>query len=192
MSKTVSPPSKLLQAIRSGRLSSVIAALDDGADIEEADMHGARGLPLRVACFEGHTAIVRELLTRGADPNAPASDGPGGPLRLALRRNHKEVIALLVQFGSVIPEGVSIDPAMLATGSDSVLVEDILAPANPMASEEIELAEVSADFGGEDQENFGTATRAISADLMFLEEREELKLDEIQPSGRKSRVDPLA
>ena len=75
---------KLIDAIRAGSLSGVLTALNDGGDIEMPDMHGCSGLPLRTACFEGNLAIVRELLNRGANPNAIASDGPGAPLRLAL------------------------------------------------------------------------------------------------------------
>ncbi|HXE38132.1 MAG TPA: hypothetical protein VN639_06620, partial [Azonexus sp.] len=63
-------PSQLVTAIRTGRLSDVIRALEDGADLEEADIHCIRGLPLRTACFEGSIAIVRELLRCGADVNA--------------------------------------------------------------------------------------------------------------------------
>ena len=76
MTNKGSTASKLIAAIRAGRLNGVINALDDGADIEEPDMHGSRGLPLRTACFEGNLAIVRELLTYGANPNAAASHGP--------------------------------------------------------------------------------------------------------------------
>ena len=42
-------PSKLITAIRSGLLDQVIAAIAAGADIEEPDMHGFVGLPLRTA-----------------------------------------------------------------------------------------------------------------------------------------------
>jgi hypothetical protein len=93
-------PSKLITAIRSGLLDEVIAAIAAGADIEEPDMHGFVGLPLRTACFAGEIAIVRELLNRGADINAVASDGPGAPLRLAQRGKHQEIIALLLAHGA--------------------------------------------------------------------------------------------
>jgi hypothetical protein len=101
-------PSPLVAAIRAGRLSGVVSALDDGADIEEADIHGCSGLPLRTACFEGDIAIVRELLRYGATPNAMATDGPGAPLRLALRSGHPEVAALLLQYGAELPSGIDL------------------------------------------------------------------------------------
>lgn len=93
-------PSKLIVAIREGLLSGVIKAIEEGCDIEEADMHGFVGLPLRTACFEGDLAIVRELLNHGANINAIASDGPGAPLRLAQRRGHESVIELLQLHGA--------------------------------------------------------------------------------------------
>lgn len=191
MSKSASPQSKLIQAIRSGRLSSVVAALDEGADIEEADMHGARGLPLRVACFEGHLAIVRELLELGANPNTPAGDGPAGPLRLALRRGHREVLALLLQHGSDIPPGVTIEPDILELGAKAAEPTEGPAPDQSDDFNALAVTDITVDITDSAEDNFGTATRAISADLMFLEEGE-LKLDPIQPSGRKNRPDPLA
>lgn len=105
--------SKLVAAIRAGRLSGVVSALDDGADIEEADIHGFTGLPLRTACFEGDIAIVRELLRYGATPNALTADGPGAPLRLALRSGHPEIVALLIQHGAEIPPGIDLPAGMM-------------------------------------------------------------------------------
>ncbi len=60
-------PSELRSAIEQGDRAAVIRALDNGADIEEADMHGEPGLPLRMACFDGHLGIVTELIRRGAN-----------------------------------------------------------------------------------------------------------------------------
>ena len=88
-------PSKLIEAIRASKLSEVISALDAGADLEEADVHGFSGLPLRTACFAGDLAIVRELLRRGANVNAATADGPGAPLRMALRGRHPDIVELL-------------------------------------------------------------------------------------------------
>lgn len=95
------PPSKLITAIRAGNLSEVTETLNNGADLEEADIHGFVGLPLRTACFEGNIEIVQELLNRGANINALAGDGPNAPMRLAQRGKHAQVIALLVQHGAI-------------------------------------------------------------------------------------------
>ena len=94
--------SKLIVAIREGLLSDVIKSIEEGSDIEEADMHGFFGLPLRTACFEGDEAIVRELLKHGVNINTVASDGPGAPLRLAQRRGHQSVVDLLQLHGAEI------------------------------------------------------------------------------------------
>lgn len=96
------PPSKLITAIRTSTLVDVIDALDNGANVEEADMHGFVGLPLRTACFEGNIDIVRELLTRGADINAIAGDGPGAPIRLAQRGKHQHIVELLIEHGATV------------------------------------------------------------------------------------------
>lgn len=106
-------PSKLIGAIRSSQPEAVKAALAEGADIEEADLYGCTGLPLRTACFVGNPAIVRELLRHGADLNAPGGDGPGAPLRLALRCKHDDLVTLLLASGAQIPPGIIIPAEMM-------------------------------------------------------------------------------
>ena len=100
--------SPLIEAIRANSLPRVIAALEDGADVEEKDIHGYAGLPLRTACFSGNVPIIRELLDHGADVNAPTADGPGAPLRAALRAGHTEIVALLLSHDALIPFGLEI------------------------------------------------------------------------------------
>jgi hypothetical protein len=97
---TITMHSALRQSIEQGRLPAVIAALDNGADIEEADVHGYPGLPLRTACFLGQLDIVSELLNRGADIHAANGEGPGAPLRMASRRKHQDIVALLIEQGA--------------------------------------------------------------------------------------------
>ena len=174
------PPSKLITAIRSARLSDVIDALRDGADIEEADMHGYRGLPLRTACFEGNPAVVRELLAHGANPNSATSDGSGAPLRLALRRGHQDIVALLLQHGATPPVEPATSQPTREIGCEA------RAPAAPSGQPTaavpydnlIEFTPThfrrgqGSDSLAADEAAFGTATEAISADLMFLEEDE--------------------
>lgn len=172
------PPSKLIRAIRAARLSGVVIALDDGADIEEVDVHGHAGLPLRTACFEGNLAIVRELLLRGADPNASAADGASAPLRLALRREHHEIAALLIQQGARPPNGMTIPPDVLSIKSAPLPGEAVVPelPAGTVADNLIEFTPSNLSFhkpgAAETTESFGTETNAISADLLFLDEDE--------------------
>ena len=96
--------SALRRAIEQGNLRAVQVALEHGADIEEADMHGDPGLPLRIACFKGHFAVVHELIRRGADIHAPNAQGPGGPIRMAARGQHQEIIRLLIAQGAEFPD----------------------------------------------------------------------------------------
>jgi len=108
MAKQGISPSPLLAAVRAGNLDQVVAALDNGAAIDEADIHGHPGLPLRTACFEGHAAIVAELIRRGADINASAADGPGMPLRLAVRGRQQAIVDLLLAHGAEAPTGLNL------------------------------------------------------------------------------------
>jgi len=100
--------SQLIEAIRANSLPKVVSALEDGADVEEKDIHGCAGLPLRTACFSGNVPIIRELLNHGADVNAPTADGPGAPLRAALRAGHNEIVALLLSRDAQIPFALEI------------------------------------------------------------------------------------
>lgn len=115
MSSKFSPAasSTLISAIRTGNLHALRTALDAGENIEEADMHGYPGLPLRTACFSGNLFIVQTLLEAGADINAPTADGRGAPLRLSLRRGHQDISALLLSRGAEIPADLSIPPGLI-------------------------------------------------------------------------------
>ncbi|TXI76353.1 MAG: ankyrin repeat domain-containing protein [Dechloromonas sp.] len=92
-----------MHAVRAGNLDGVLLAIAHGADVEEADMHGYRGLPLRTACFSGHYDIVLALLEHGANVNAPTAEGNGAPLRLARRAKHRHIASLLLERGAELP-----------------------------------------------------------------------------------------
>lgn len=102
---------ELHKAIERGDLQAVVIALECGADVEAADMHGAAGLPLRSACFRGHDAIVHELLRRGADIRAANADGPGAPVRMAARAKHWHIVDLLLTLGAELPVGIEVPHA---------------------------------------------------------------------------------
>lgn len=186
------PPSKLIRAIRAARLSGVVIALDDGADLEEIDVHGHGGLPLRTACFEGNLAIVRELLIRGADPNARAADGASAPLRLALRRGHHEIAAVLIQEGAHPPAGLTIPPDVLGIKSAPLPGEAVVPtlPDTP-ADNLIEFTPSSLSFqeplaaASAAAESFGTNTNTISADLLFMDGDEIPPISWESPYGQK-------
>lgn len=100
--------SELQKAIEQGDLRAVVAALERGADIEAADIHGDPGLPLRTACFRGHASVVVELLKRGANIDAPNADGSGAPVRMAARAQHIDIVQILLQHGAAQPPGVKL------------------------------------------------------------------------------------
>ncbi len=64
--------------------------------------------PLVVACFQGHTGIVRLLIDAGADPDSPFEIDVAGetvkqwghPLWLAANRGHYDVVKLLLERGA--------------------------------------------------------------------------------------------
>lgn len=169
MSGKTFSPSPLIAAIRAGRLSGVVNALDDGADVEEADIHGCTGLPLRTACFEGDMTIVRELLRHGANPNALAIDGPGAPIRLALRSGHPEIAALLLQYGGELPPGIQLPDSFSAIQNDlPPLAGEATVPVLPESTAHCE----TDPYQGLDVEELdidscrGTDTHLLTLDFM--------------------------
>lgn len=102
-----SPLQDLISAIRAGDLGAVTTALDSGADADAPDDHGILGLPLRIAAFNGHLDIIRELVTRGAKVN-PEKVNPlaDNLIDVASRGAQKETVRLLIEFGANIPPGV--------------------------------------------------------------------------------------
>lgn len=191
--------SKLISAIRAGRIGAVIDALDEGADIEEPDIHGHNGLPLRTACFEGNLAVVRELLSRGANPNAAASDGSCAPLRLATRKGHRNIVDLLLKNGAtpLADSPISIDaPALEFEPSDHKIDLRVRqqAPRPEPASTDnvIEFTPSTIKYSSvlsvsnESDHAFGTETKAISADLLFLEEDDVLAVSAKPPAKSAS------
>lgn len=95
--------SALRRAIERADIQAVNVAIEHGADIEEADMHGDPGLPLRTACFKGHASIVETLIKHGANINAPNGQGPGGPIRMAAKGHHMGIVHLLMVPGAELP-----------------------------------------------------------------------------------------
>ena len=102
----MSAPVDLIKAIRSGHLVEVLAAFDAGASVELNDGQGVPGLPLGIACFMGFTDIVRELVRRGANVNAPDNLDPTSPLSMAKRGGKTDVVRLLIELGAHVPEGM--------------------------------------------------------------------------------------
>ena len=91
--------SALRRAIERADIQAVNVAIEHGADIEEADMHGDPGLPLRTACFKGHASIVETLIKHGANINQTDRWG-NTPLHLAIINQNHEAIHSLLKNGS--------------------------------------------------------------------------------------------
>jgi len=103
----VNTPPDLIKAIRTGRLSEVVAALESGVPLELDDGKGDPGLPLAIACFMGHAEIVRELAIRGAKINFDDNSLPTSPLSMAVRAGRTDVVKVLIEHGAVVPAGMA-------------------------------------------------------------------------------------
>jgi hypothetical protein len=193
-------PSKLIAAIRSGLLDEVIVAIAEGADIEEPDMHGFVGLPLRTACFAGDIAIVRELLNRGADINAVASDGPGAPLRLAQRGKNQEILALLLAHGTESMPGTRPAPPATTPIEALPLRPDEAVAHPPVKAEEAPpaLPDNTIEFTRDEPEatvdieeihltsSYGIDTNLLTLDLLRMSESEHATVAQSETPGNKT------
>ena len=92
---------KLMEAVTEGDLEGVKKLIAEGVDIEERypilngfnDYH----TPLLVACRDGHTEIVAELLKAGADMNAVEPTFIAVPLHKATYNGHADITQMLVK-----------------------------------------------------------------------------------------------
>lgn len=141
MATPVIQTSELMHAVRAGNLDGVLLAIAHGADVEEADMHGYRGLPLRTACFSGHYDIVLALLEHGANVNAPTAEGNGAPLRLARRAKHQHIASLLLERGAELPYDEAPAP--------KPLIEPMLTPVAEVTEKSAEAPKVIEEPAGE-------------------------------------------
>ena len=85
----------LYLAAGEGRLEVVRYLLEEGADINAREKLGHTALS--EAVYYGQTAVIKELVFRGADLNAIGEGGTA--LDIAVNRNNKAVVELLRRHG---------------------------------------------------------------------------------------------
>lgn len=83
----------LIRAVNLNQKQSVIALLDDGADINAADTT-AGNTPLHHAILQGSTQLIRILLERNAQQSIPNKEGKTA-LDLARNAANKEILRLM-------------------------------------------------------------------------------------------------
>lgn len=89
--------SKLLSWVRHKKLPEVSHALHRGVDIEARDEHG--NTALIVAAQNGHTALVKMLVDKGADVGA-VNGKRNTPLHYAVAYDFKEIADMLLLAGA--------------------------------------------------------------------------------------------
>lgn len=85
----------LIRAVNLNQKQSVVALLDDGADINAAD-RTAGNTPLHHAILQGSTQLIRVLLERNAQLSIPNKEGKT-PNDLARNAANKEILRLMTE-----------------------------------------------------------------------------------------------
>jgi ankyrin repeat protein len=86
----------LLLAAGEGRLDAVRYLLDQGANVNARDERGRSALT--EAAFNGNASVIKELILRGAELNAPSDEGTA--LDIAINTKHEEAAELLKHYGA--------------------------------------------------------------------------------------------
>jgi ankyrin repeat protein len=96
---------RLMQAVLSNDLAKVKSLIAEGVDVDELSPRVGEGndgqTPLLVACFNGYTQIVRELLDAGANPRIVDYIMKATPAHKAAFSGHPEAVKLLLEQGLV-------------------------------------------------------------------------------------------
>jgi hypothetical protein len=77
--------------------ADAVGLIDQGADVHAKNIGGET--PLHLACWKGHTVVVKALLKKGADVHVKDSDG-WTPLYGACWNGHAEVVKALLGKGA--------------------------------------------------------------------------------------------
>jgi len=88
-------------AIFSNQLEKVCELLDSGVDVNSPDCTLSQESPLARAALDKKTAIVKELLKRGADINITKENGDT-PLHAACHSKHMGILQLLLENGALV------------------------------------------------------------------------------------------
>uniref|UniRef100_A0A7S1WMJ8 Uncharacterized protein n=1 Tax=Alexandrium catenella TaxID=2925 RepID=A0A7S1WMJ8_ALECA len=137
------PEKQLLQAAQQGDTEEVSELLGKGAD-PNAPVGSGGATPLMMAAINGHAAVVRALIMRGAAPDvALEKDGPlrgGGAtaLFLAAQQGHEEVVEALLDLGAnaTAVRGDGASPLDVAERKGHEGVASILRKATSSAAED--------------------------------------------------------
>lgn len=170
------PTRNLMSAIRKGLLAGAVQAIDCGADVNAPDLHGRRGLPLRIASFHGYDSIVKALLSHGAQANGycDASD-ENSPIQAALRGKHTSTIQLLMEYGASLPEGyefTSFATVSAITRKQALFSTDV---ANRIEAGQFEEISIGACYGVD--------TNILDQDLLRASEKAQ--------EGSNAQMEPL-
>ncbi|KAI2864964.1 hypothetical protein CBS147321_7110 [Aspergillus niger] len=114
----ITPDEALRYAARAGDEKLVRQYLDEGLSVDSHAQVSDHPIALQSAIIGGHTAIVHELLSRGADPNLESSFST--PLRAAVEAGNFELAQVLINAGARVDSHGSLRSALSQRRKDLV------------------------------------------------------------------------
>ncbi|KAH6999962.1 ankyrin repeat-containing domain protein [Ilyonectria destructans] len=139
----ISKEETLRYAARAGDKALVMDLLDQGIPIDAPGFVSDHPMALQSAARGGHVAIVRELLSRGADPND--NSGWSSPLLGAITSGNVEILQMLIDAGAEVnPEySCPLDHTISADRDD---MAEILVKHGANAHKGVRRAAIRGDF----------------------------------------------
>lgn len=143
MAYGIKPDEAFRYAARAGDESLVLEQLEKGADMDSPGQTSDHPRALQSAALGGHVSLVRELLTRGADPNVKSSYSTA--MDSAVLGGNIEVVRALIDAGAKLDVDWP-DPLVTAINANHTDIAQLLVRSGAYVYRALHRSILDADF----------------------------------------------